>query len=447
MNVRMRYGKQGMDVELPPDAAVRVLHLHQVPKLADPYQALREGLDNPLGAAPLAELARGRTSACLVVSDITRPVPNKLLVPPLLEILEDAGLRPTDILVLVATGLHRAATEVELAQMLGEAVVAGGYRIASHLARDTSSHVNLGYTSTGTPVWIDRRYAEADLRILVSLVEPHLFTGYSGGRKAICPGLCATETILGFHSPQIIENASAITGNIGTNPADREAWEVARLAGGADFTVNCTLNEDRNLTGIFCGNLSEAPLAAMELAERQAKAVLDEPVDITITSNAGYPLDLTFYQAIKAATAGAQITRPGGTIIIAQENAEGIGGEDYTELMLQVADPHEYVQRALATGHNQIDQWALHQLEKVLRNHTVYNYSTGISAELQRELFVEPVSSVAEGLERALVEYGPDAKIAVIPEGPYVMPCLRTSRVGMMTVREMQEAAGEICGQ
>ena len=286
---------------------------------------------------------------------------------------------------------------------------------------------------------IDRRYVEADLRILVSLVEPHLFAGYSGGRKAICPGLAATDTIMGFHSPRIIEDAAAITGNIGTNPADAETWHVARLAGGADFTVNCTLNEQRELTGIFCGHLAEAPFAAMELAEQQCKVILDEPVDITITSNAGYPLDLTFYQAIKAATGGAQITRRGGTIIICQENAEGIGNEEYTELMLSVDDPHEYVKHALATGENHIDQWALHQLEKVLRQRKIYNYSTGIPPEQQLQLFVEPVSSVEAGLEQALTQHGPDATVAVIPEGPYVMPCLASDRVGMMNVPQMKE--------
>jgi len=443
MTVKMKYGRQDLDVELPDVPNVQILHLNPVPQLTEPGKQLQQGLREPIGTLPLAELAAGRSDACIVISDVTRPVPNELLVGPLLATLESAGLRRDNILILVATGLHRAATEAEVVAMLG-AQIAANYRIASHQARDRASHVNLGTTPGGIPVLIDRRYVEADLRILVSLVEPHLFAGYSGGRKAICPGLAATDTILGFHSPQIIEDPAAITGNIGTNPADVEAWHVARLAGEADFTVNCTLNEQRELTGIFCGHLAEAPFAAMELVERQSKIVLDEPVDIAITSNAGYPLDLTFYQAIKAATAGGQITRPGGTIIICQENAEGIGNEEYTELMLSVDDPHEYVQHALVTGENHIDQWALHQLEKVLRERKIYNYSTGISSEQQRQLFVEPVSSPEAGIERALSEHGPDATIAVIPEGPYVMPCLASSRLGKMNVSQMKEEYREL---
>jgi len=438
MTVKMRYGRQGLDVELPDDIDTHVLRLNPVPQLTDPSRQLEEGLREPIGTPPLAELAAGRSDACIVISDITRPVPNELLVSPLLEILESAGLKREDILILVATGLHRAATQAEVVEMLGPEI-ADSYRVESHQARDRASHVDLGTTPGGIPVLIDRRYVEADLRILVSLVEPHLFAGYSGGRKAICPGLSAIETIMGFHSPQMIEAEAAITGNIGTNPSDAAAWHVARLAGGADFTVNCTLNEQRELTGIFCGHLAEAPFAAMELAEQQSKIVLDKPVDITITSNAGYPLDLTFYQAIKGATAGAQITRRGGTIIICQENAEGIGNEEYTELMLRVDDPHEYVQHALATGENHIDQWALHQLEKVLRQHKIYNYSSGILPVQQRQLFVEPIDSMEAGIERALAEYGPDATIAVIPEGPYVMPCLASHRVGRMSMPQMKE--------
>ncbi len=443
MIVEMRYGRQGLEVELPDEANVQVLRFNKLPQLAAPQRAVQESLASPLGTAPLAEIARGRQDACVVISDITRPVPNELLVRPVLEVLEAVGLRREDILILVATGLPREATKAELVEMLGPQI-ASSYRIESHVARDLDSQAELGKTPAGTRVLIDRRYVEADLKLLVSLVEPHLFAGYSGGRKAICPGLAASETIFGFHSPALIESAAAITGNIGSNPSDIEAWAVARQAGGADFTVNCTLDEQRQITGIFSGHLRDAPLAAMEVAERQAKVVLDEPVDITITSNAGYPLDLTFYQAIKAATAGGQITRPGGTIIICQENAEGIGNDEYTELMLRVADPHEYVQRVLATGENHIDQWALHQLEKVLRERRIYNYSTGVPPEQQRQLFVEPVNSVEEGLGRALAEYGPDAKIAVIPEGPYVLPCLADCRVGRMTVREMTEECREL---
>lgn len=441
MELTLRYGKQDLAVRLPEDNVAEVLHLNEVPTLPNPLVAAHKACANPLGAPPLSELAQGRKNACVVISDITRPVPNKLLLAPILEALQAAGLDPERILILVATGLHRAATTEELREMLGEEIIGGGYRIHSHIARDRDSHRHLGRTSRGTEVWIDRRYLEADLRILVSLVEPHVFAGYSGGRKAICPGLSSTETILGFHSPAIIEAPRAVAGNTADNVGDQEAYAVAELAGRADFTMNCTLNEQRELTGIFAGDFFQAPLAATELAEKQCKVIIEAPVDIAVTSNAGYPLDLTFYQSIKGISAAAAIVKAGGAIIIAQENGEGIGNAEFTALMLEVDNPHQFVQKALETGQNQIDQWGLHQLEKRLRNHKIYNYSSGIAPETQKQLFVEPISSVEEGVARALAEYGSQATIAVIPEGPYVMPCLRTDPLGQMNVRQMAQKA------
>ena len=446
MKMTLRYGRQGLEVELPDDNVLHVLHLREVPTLRDPAAAAQQACDDPLGTPPLQELAKGGKSACVVISDITRPVPNRVLVPPILRALHAAGLDRERILILVATGLHRAATEAELHEMLGEEIMAGGYQVESHLARDQASHVHLGRTSQGTEVWVDRRYVESDVRILVSLVEPHVFAGYSGGRKTICPGISAAQTIMGFHSPAIIEAPRAIAGNIYDNVCDREAHEVAALAGRADFTMNCTLNEERELTGIFAGDFFAAPLAAMELAERQSKVVIQQPVDIVVTTNAGYPLDLTFYQCAKGISAAVPIVKPGGAIIIAQENAEGIGNAEFTELMLQVRDPHEFVQQALRTGENQIDQWGVHQLEKMLRRCKVYSYSDGIPADVQSELFMKPVSSVEEGVQRALAEHGSAATIAVIPEGPYVMPCLSSDPLGQMNVRQMAEkAANDLC--
>ncbi len=446
MELTLRYGKQGLAVRLPDDNVAEVLHLNEVPTLSDPPAAAQKACHSPIGTPPLTELARGRKDACIVISDITRPVPNRVLVSPILKALHTAGLDADHIVILVATGLHRAATDRELREMLGADIVDGGYHIHSHIAHDRDSHHHLGRTSRGTEIWIDYRYLEADLRILVSLVEPHVFAGYSGGRKAICPGISGAQTIMGFHSPAMIEAPRAIAGNIANNECDQEAHAVAKLAGRADFTVNCTLNEQRELTGIFAGDFFQAPLAAMELAEKQSKVIIEAPVDIAVTTNAGYPLDLTFYQSPKGISAAAAIVRPGGTIIIAQENAEGIGNTEFAELMLRVDNPHEFVQKALETGQNQIDQWGLHQLEKTLRHHQVYNCSAGLAPEVQKQLFVEPISSVEEGVARALAEHGSQATIAVIPEGPYVMPCVRTDPLGQMNVRQMaQKAANDYC--
>ncbi len=438
MDIKLRYGREGLSVCLPDRNVKHVLRLNAGASLPDVEQAAAVALRAPLETAPLAELARGRRDACLVIPDLTRPLPGSRLLPPILEALASAGLAREDILLLVATGLHREATPEDLAEMVGPEIAGGGYRIESHQARDMESHAWVGRTPRGAPVLVDRRYLEADLRVLVSLIEPHLFAGYSGGRKMILPGLAAEETICLFHCPEIIEHAAVEMGRVRGNPADLETWEAYRLAGEADFSVACTLDEDRRVTGLWAGETRAVQIAGMTEAERAAKAVLEEPVDIVVTSNAGHPLDRVFYQGLKALTVGGKICRPGGYVIVAQQNEEGLGNPEFADLMLAVDDCHLWVQEALITGAHPhvVDGWGLHQIEMVARDHHILNYST-LDPDLQRRLFVQPATSVEAGVEQALAALGPDATIAVIPEGPYVLPCLRGEYAAEHTVAEM----------
>jgi len=373
LRVELRYGKTGLAVSLPDQNVAQVLRMGRLPVIEDVAERVRGGLREPLGAAPLSRLAEGRRSACVVVSDITRPVPNGALLPPLLDALQEAGLDAGDVLVLVATGLHRANTDDELRDMgLGEALDRG-VCVQNHLARDQAGHTYLGETSMGIPAWVDTRYVRAELRILTGLVEPHLMAGYSGGRKAICPGLCDAETIMAWHSPGMLEPEHARQGVLAGNLVHEQALEVARLAGGAHTTLNVTIDEARRVTGVFVGDMVAAHEAAAAQARRQTRVTIAEPVDIVITSAAGYPLDLTFYQGIKGIVAAAPIVKPGGTIIIAQENSEGIGSDEFADIMLHTRDAREHVQRALAGNTSTIDQWQLHVLEKVLRKCEVLN--------------------------------------------------------------------------
>jgi nickel-dependent lactate racemase len=439
MHLTLRYGRNGLDVSLPDRNVAHVLRLNPLPPLDDPRQAVADGLRQPTGSAPLADLARGRRDAVIVVSDLTRPVPNALLLPPLLETLAAAGLPPERILLLVATGLHRGNTTEELAEMLGPEVMAAGIRIANHAARDTASHLDLGLSPRGIPVRVDRRYVEADLKILTGLIEPHLMAGYSGGRKAICPGLCGAETIMAWHSPPMLDPPEACAGNLWRNPVHQEALTIADLAGGADFIVNAVLDETRQVTGVYCGDMRQAHLAGMEQAERQTKVVVPEPVDIVLTTSAGYPLDLTFYQGVKGMVAALPILKPGGTLIIAQENAEGIGGPEFTELILGEPDLEHFMARAFRGELCVIDQWQLQEMQKVTCRARLLSVCGGVPAEVQRNLFVEPFPTVEAAVAAALTHHGPAAQIAVIPEGPYVLACLPDDLVGRQTVREMGE--------
>jgi len=428
-----------MQVELPDEHVEHVLRQRRVPILGDPVRATREALDEPIGTAPLAEMARGRANACVVVSDLTRPVPNAVIVPPILETLADAGLPPERVTILIGTGLHRPNTEDELREMLGDGVMASGCEIVNHLAREDDEHVHLGETARGTPAIIDRRYVEADLRILTGLVEPHLMAAYSGGRKAICPGIAGRDTIMRFHGPQLLESAASRAGNLVGNPVHEEALAVADLAGGADIIVNVTLDEQRAVTGVFAGEMRAAHAAAMARCEHQTKVVLDEPADIVVTSGGGYPLDLTLYQSTKGIVAAGAICREGGTIIIAQQNAEGIGSDDFAWLITQ-EHVHGYIREALAGGDFRIDAWQLHVVEKVLRHCEVISVSDLPESESGRLPFAR-ADTVEDAVEQALSDHGPEASIAVMPEGPYVLACLSSDPVGRMTVEQMLAAS------
>ncbi|NLO72927.1 MAG: nickel-dependent lactate racemase [candidate division WS1 bacterium] len=437
MDIPLRYGRRGLIARLPDKNVRHVLRLNPAPPLPDVTAATRHALRQPLGAKPLRELAAGRGKVCLVLPDNTRPLPCKTLLPPILEELARAGVGPERILLLIATGLHRVATEADLLEMLGPEIVSTGYRIESHQARDTESHACVGRSRRGTSLWIDHRYLEADLRLLVSLIEPHLFAGYSGGRKMILPGLASEETICHFHSPELIEQSKSAMGLVHDNPTDQEAWEAYHLAGGAAFSLACTLDEERRVTGVWAGDTRETQIAGMRESERASKVVIDEPVDVVVTSNAGYPLDRVFYQGLKAITVGGRIVRPGGIIIVAQENEEGLGNEEFADLILSVDECHAWVQCALEQGGpHQVDGWAIHQIEMPLRQARVLNYSS-LPRDLHQRLLVEPIESVEAGVEQALATLGPDATIAVIPEGPYVLPCLKGEYLAEHSVDDM----------
>jgi nickel-dependent lactate racemase len=422
MQVDLAYGKTGLRVELPERNVKHVLQLPDLPPVAEPEASTLAALTQPIGTPPLAQVAAGRRDAVIVVSDLTRPVPNSVLLPPMLEILTDAGLRPADIVILVATGLHRANTEAELTEMLGTQVMGFGCRIENHDARNLSEHRLVGTTDSGCSASVDVRYLDADLRILTGLVEPHLMAGYSGGRKSICPGICDADSIMAFHRPELIEDDRATAGNLDDNPVDAEISQVAQMAGGADFIVNVTINARRQVTGVFAGDMAQAHGAAVERAYAQSAVTIPEPTDVVISCGGGYPLDLVFYQGIKGMDAANRIVRDGGTIIMAQENSHGVGGPEFTETMLAIDDLHALVQQALAEDMRQIDLWQIHQSERIQRRARVMNYSTGVERDIQSRLFVTPIESVEQGVALCLEHYGPDMTIAVMPDGPYLLP-------------------------
>ncbi len=419
MRVRLAYGREGLEVELPDERVLRTLAYKQAPPLADPAAALDEVLHRPLGTPSLAGLCRGRRDACILICDITRPVPNELILRPMLATLEAAGIPRERILILVATGMHRASTRDELREMVGDEILAG-YRIENHDGLALDQHVYLGESPRGVPVWMDRRYCEADLKLTVGLIEPHFMAGYSGGRKLICPGIAALPTVRAWHSPDFLEHPRAATGMLEGNPVHEENTWMARRTG-CDFIVNVVIDDQRRPLKFVAGEMEQAFYAGAAFVRDIVTDTVPHPADIVVTSGAGYPLDTTFYQAVKGMVAALPIVKEGGTIVLAASMREGIGSPEFASLFRENASLDEFMQRILAKTYFVMDQWQLEELAKVARKARIRVVTDGLPPDVIRTLFVESAPSVEAAVAAALREHGPAAQIAVIPKGPYVM--------------------------
>jgi len=421
MKINMDYGSDGLEIELPETAMV--LSMRDTPGLKEVDREIEMSLLEPIDSPALRELARGCRDACIVISDITRPVPNKVILPPILRTLEEEGIAREDIVILIGTGLHRPNEGDELNRLVGSEI-ARKYRVVNHRAREKQTLTYIGDTSGGAPIWIDSIYLQADLKIATSLIEPHLMAGYSGGRKAICPGLMGVETMKVLHGPKLLANINCHEGEIRDNPFHHQAVEVARRVG-VDFTLNVSMNERREVTGVFAGDLEAAHAAGVEFVESQNGATLESEVDIVITSAAGTPLDSTFYQSIKGLTAVLPIVAEGGTIIIVASCDEGIGSPEFEELLLSTDSPEDFLQQLEDPDFFVVDQWQLQELCKVMKKARVMMYSNGIPDEYNDKLLVEMVDSVNCGLADALSTCRGKARMAVVPKGPYVLTKLR----------------------
>jgi nickel-dependent lactate racemase len=422
MKVTLDYGRTGLSVELPAERIVGPLAIRDVPPLDHPESAVRSALETSIGAPPLRRIAEGKKNACILVCDITRPVPNQAILRPMLEVLYDAGVPRERTLILVATGLHRPSTDAEKLEMLGEAILAG-YRVEDHSGTRLAEHTKVGTSSRGIPGWIDTRYVRADLKIATGLIEPHLMAGYSGGRKLICPGVAALETVKRWHGPELLEHPRADCGILEGNPVHEQNTEIARMAG-CDFIVNVTLDSQRRVTSVVAGDMEQAFLEGVRFVDRVCRATVPYPVDVVITSSAGYPLDTTFYQAIKGLTGCLPIVKQGGTIIMAASLSEGLGSREFQSLFQENPSLDVFMERILGRDYFMLDQWQLEELAKVRRKARVKIISDGLPSSVLAKCFVEPAANVESALAEALAEYGPSAQVAVIPKGPYVLPTL-----------------------
>lgn len=423
MKVNLDYGETGLSVEVPDQNLVKVLQMQATLPIPDPITKVEQALSNPIGTPALSELAKGKETACIVICDITRPVPNKIILPPILKVLENSGIKRENITILIATGIHRPNEGEELEYLVGTDMMQN-YRIVNHFAKERDTHSYLGKTSQGTDVLVDSTYVNADLKIITGFIEPHLMAGFSGGRKLICPGISSIDTVKVMHGPAILEHPNAREGVINGNPFHKEVLEIARMAG-MDFMVNVALNETRQITGIFAGDLEKAHAVGVGFVRDHVQDTIEKPADIVITTCAGYPLDATFYQSVKGLTAALPVVKDGGTIIIAAECREGLGGPEFSQLVREIQDVDQFMKDIYRDDYFVVDQWQFEEFVKVIKKADVYLYSEGIPAEDQKRMHVENISSVEAGIDLALKKHGDNARIVVIPKGPYILANLK----------------------
>ena len=418
MRIHLAYGKSGLDVEVPERNLVKVLSMDAARPVSDPHIEISRALTHPIGLPPFSELAAGAKSACVVICDITRPAPNTIMLPPVLETLERSGIRRNNTTILVATGLHRPNSYEELKAMVGEDIQ-GSYKVVNHHARVLHEQRFLGVTENRTRVYIDEEYCSADLKITTGFIEPHLMAGFSGGRKMVAPGCAGEETIKTLHSPFFLEDPYCCEGSIEKNPLHHELLEIAAMAG-HNFIVNVSLDASGRITGVFSGGPIEAHAVGVEAVRRSVRSTVSEPADIVITTSAGFPLDLTYYQAVKGITAALPVVRKGGMLILVAECAEGLGSEEFSAMATSFSSADAFLDWILKNPVS-IDQWQLEECAKGARHADVVLVSSGIKDEQREKLFVHSANTVEEALERGLKQFGSHASVAVIPKGPYTL--------------------------
>lgn len=413
---KFAYGKEGVEVQIPEGFTSLLIHGRSAGAIADVAAALDAALDAPIGSAPLVELARGKRTACISVCDITRPAPNSVTLPPLLKRLHEGGIPVEGVTILIATGLHRAATEEEVLRIVGPEI-ARTYRVESHDAKDFAAHRALGTTSRGTPVYIDERFMAADLHITLGFVEQHLMLGFSGGRKLIAPGQAAQETIKRIHAPRFMREPMAHEGSIEENPLHAELLEIAGMAR-HDFMLDVTLTRDREISGVFAGSAVEAHAAAVRFIRSTGLEKIPALADAVVTSAAGYPLDLTFYQVLKGVTAAQHIVKEGGPILVVAECAEGIGSPEFMEMVAKYPGHQGYLEM-IRDAEVQVDQWQLEKLALCGLKHPVIFYTPKMDKSQLGALGASTYSDLDQAIAALLKGQPAGATVALVPEGPY----------------------------
>ena len=433
MRVKLAYGKSGLEVGIPEGVRVTTIEPTFVPACPDPIDAITASLRTPIGCLPLRERVHPNDTVGIVFSDITRPTPNHQIIPAILAELESPGVPKDRITLFNSTGTHRLNTRQELVGMLGREIVAG-CRIVQNDARARDQHLTVGVTSSGNTVKIQKDFLACSFKILTGFIEPHFFAGFSGGGKAMMPGMAHLDTVMRNHNARNIDDPNAQWAVLDGNPIRSEVDEAVALVK-PDFLVNVALNRDKEVTRSFPGDMVKAYAAGTEFVKATAMVKVDSLFDIVLTSNSGYPLDLNLYQSVKGMSAAARITRPGGSLLVAAECWDGIPAHgSFGKLLRETRDADELLTRIRAQGFMMDDQWQAQILALIVKKADVFVYAGGLTPEQITQAKLKPCASIEDQLRLLLQKYGPAAKVCVLPEGPQTVPYVESTESKLLLI-------------
>ena len=420
--ISLAYGQGGLDIDLPADRTL-VVEPSYAPAAADQHQEVMRAMREPVTGPPLRDLLRPGATVAISMCDGTRAQPRHIVIPAVLEALEGV-IRLEDVVILVATGTHRGNSPEEIREMVGDEV-ADSVEIINHDARDRDSLVYLGVHGNGVPVWLNKRWVDADIRITTGFVEPHFFAGFSGGPKLVAPGLAGLDTVLTLHNAQRIGDRRATWGICEGNPVHDDVRAVVGAVGNVDFALDVVLNREQAIVQAFGGPVLEMHAEARKLTRRLAMSPVPSLFEVVVTTGSGYPLDQNLYQAVKGISAAATVVRPGGTIVCAAECRDGFPDHgSYREVLASAESPKALFDNISQRAETIPDQWQAQIQASLQIQARVVMHTSYLSDAALATAHLEQTADIERTVMDSLAAAGPDARVCVLPEGPQTIPYL-----------------------
>jgi nickel-dependent lactate racemase len=414
MKIKLDYGKKGLLVDLRGKSVAKVFSMAKSKPVSNPSGKIRKALLKPLGTKPLSLMVKATDKVCIVISDNTRPVPNKIILPEIFKTLKKTGVPEKNIFILIGNGTHLPLSKAAICELVGKET-ARKYRIFNHDCFNKKEQKHLG-KAAGSKLWVNKKYYEADFKIVTGFIEPHFMAGFSGGRKGVCPGIAGYETIKIFHSAKYLASKYAVAGNLKNNPCDKLSEAVAAKAG-VDFLINVTLDSKKRVTGIFAGAWKKAHAAGVKFCLKHVEDAVSKPLDVIITSAGGYPLDRNFYQTVKGIVGASEVVKKGGEIIIVSGCFDGVGGEDFRKLMAGFGSPSAFIKKIFGKNYFRAEQWQVQELVKGLQKAKIKLFTEGVC---EKDRYLCNVN-IIDDLKKEIASIPVNMSIGIIPNGPYVL--------------------------